>query len=327
MRLFFALLPFILISLVGCSTSQDIERKRERERSSKHHLGVSLEADAEENLPQVDQQQTGSFIGPTPTINEENFSESQEVSSTRLPIIAVSFSAGLARAMAHVKIVREFEKLQIKPSIVTGSGSGAIIATLVGFELNADLIEWRLFNFLSATAGVKLFSDEWHEHLDNILLDELKDRRIEQAKLTLLLPVYDKTTKKPVLLSRGSLREIIRAQFILNPNSQSSRYSASYTMEAFNAEKLEAAGADFVIGVDALGDNIRFLKTDSFLLGIYGRAVSAINREKDALKYYFKLPVDSVPIDANSQLELRNVRISKELNDKIIELQEKIKSW
>ena len=290
-------------------------------------MGVSLESSRGDSLPLVDQQQTGSFIGPTPTIDEENLVSSTQTTSSPLPIIGVSFSAGLARAMAHVKIVREFAKLEIKPNIVTGSGMGAVIATLVSFDLSADLIEWRLFNFLSSTADVKLFSKEWLESLDNILLDDLKDRRIEHARLTLLLPVYDRTTKQTVLLSRGSVREIIRAQFNLNPNSKSSKYSASYTLEAFNAEKLKAAGADFVLGIDALGDNIRFLKTDSFLLGIYGRAVSAINREKHELKYYFRLPVDSVPIDANSQQELRNVRIGKELSDKLIEAQESIKSW
>src|SRR5262245_39745294 len=57
------------------------------------------------------------------------------------PVIALALGSGGSRGFAHVGVIKALEAAGIKPEIVVGSSSGAIVAALYAAGLSAEQLE------------------------------------------------------------------------------------------------------------------------------------------------------------------------------------------
>ena len=61
--------------------------------------------------------------------------------SGRTPSVAVCFGSGSLHGYAHVGAIRAFQRLGLKPDVITGTSVGAIAGVLWAAGLDADAIE------------------------------------------------------------------------------------------------------------------------------------------------------------------------------------------
>lgn len=288
--------------LFSCTTTHKSERSKD---TTLQGAGVSLERDIlkRESSPKVDSQKAGEgAFGPLPVLkDDESFADSPNPTSL-LPVVALTLSPGMMRALVHTNVFKALKYEGLQVHIVSGTGMGAVFASMYAFGLSPDLIEWRVFNFLNKVEGLTIFSSEWREAVYEILLKDIANKRLEQANITLLIPVLDPDTDSVVLLSRGELKEAITSQF--NWTSQSDEnFLSPMLSEVYGAKRFRKFGADIIVGSNALGENFKFNSGDGFMSGVMGRVAGFIKKERTDLDFEIVLPVDEVSLDGGIELD------------------------
>lgn len=289
-------------------------------------LGVSIEAEEGSIIgPGITHQHVGSEVGPSPITEADEFSSLNEVRLT--PVVALNFSPGLMRSYLHLHTIRLLEAHDIVPTIISGTEMGAVIAVLYSFGVRADMIEWRFMQFLRETEGQRYGSRDWQDNLINVLLADIKDKQIEESLKTLLIPVYDREQRDLVFYRRGSIVELIRAQFRHNGGGESARTISPFPFNAVFSEELKSRGADILIGSNVLMDQINFESPDSFLFGLFGRAASRFDREVQNYDQMIIFNSALYPLDSRDQRQLRGVRPDESFVEQGVNAKKIIEQW
>lgn len=278
--------------------------------------GVALDNDDEKGTPQINPNAPSIGIGPE---NESTTTHQGELSERSL-VGALVLGPGLYNVAGQVASLALIKKLEPAPRIITGHGLGAWVASLYAFGQTPQLIEWKLFKFFSDAKELAPFSAQWREELASNMLGDLGDVDLSEAKMILLLPVYDKEAGQVVYLKRGNLRKLLLAN-VTTVDDAKNRYSTPIEWGYFSRQQFKSAGADFVIGIDVLASDVRFERPNDFLMGVYGRLIGWRSQMDNQFDFLVMLPWSGA-VDSTSRLSFKMLEARKEMQTKLMEIQE-----
>jgi NTE family protein len=132
------------------------------------------------------------------------------------PALGLALSGGGAYGAAHVGVLQELRARGIRPGIVTGTSSGALVAAAYAADLPLEVIEraarafrWSSIARMSMTPRLGLLdsgalTEAIHRTLgENLLIEDLPRRFAAVAT--------DLRTRRPVVIDRGPLELALRA--------------------------------------------------------------------------------------------------------------------
>jgi NTE family protein len=174
------------------------------------------------------------------------------------PVVALVLGSGGARGFAHVGVIKALESAGVKPDIVVGTSSGAIVAALYagGYsgrdlaDLAAELEETALIDF-------SFFGQGWvrGEALQSFVNRSLAHRPIERLERPFAVIATDQRTGGMVVFNRGDPGLAVRASasvpdLFIPPVIDGVTYVDGGLTSPVPVRVARAMGADFVIAVD-----------------------------------------------------------------------------
>lgn len=241
------------------------------------------------------QKESNGLIGPQ---FNENIPKKHVAIFERSPVISLIFGPGLYRVLAHISFLKILVNEKIKVNIVSGSGMGTLIAALYAKGHSPARIEWFFFKFLNKCKNLKLYSKKWFHVLKKLLIEEFNEENIEDLRLSLVIPLFDKKNNKIIYMRKGLLVPSLYLSLQPPDGSAHFNYSSSFQHEVFNKEKMNKLGADIVIGVDVLGNEMELADSKLYLSNIFSKAIERVKEEKEGLDLFFSLPLGNIPFDS-----------------------------
>lgn len=288
-----------------------------------HIVGVSSIDNQKDSFPSLKLEAMGAEIGPK-LLNDQSAAENQSKSA----VVALGFGPGLMRSFAAIDLLRALERKNLGPHMLHAVDMGVVVAALYGFGTSLDMIEWHFFNFLHETLDDEVLSEEWFKKAESILLKDIAENKISESKITLIIPVYSPIESKIIYPKDLTIKEIFRAQFRYKKSRLNKReYLSPVPYGVYFPTQLRQKGADIIVGVDFIGENINFQKPDSFMHGVYGRSTSIIKNEKINLDYLIELNFLVQPLDRINTQAFRDQYKQTELLDKINPLESLVNEW
>jgi NTE family protein len=171
--------------------------------------------------------------------------------------VGLALSGGGVLSAAHLGVLRELEKHNIKPDIISGASSGAVIGALYADggipSIEAFLTDMRNAKIFKRGNLSSLFPRRVFAQIRKCLEKNLKAKNFEELKTKFICVATDFLTGEPVYLSEGNIVDSVMA---------SSAYLAVFSVQEVNgrhlvdggisrnlpATILKAKGMDFVIG-------------------------------------------------------------------------------
>ncbi len=173
------------------------------------------------------------------------------------PKIGLALSGGAARGIAHIGVLQALEESNIKPDIVTGTSSGAIVAGLYAFDVPikeilstaADLKWFKMTDIRLSKLGL-LSNNKIGEFFD----DRLGRVNIEDAAVPLAIIATDIGSREKVVFEKGSLSGAVMASScipgIFNPVEINGRlFVDGLLVENLPIVSLKEMGAEILVGV------------------------------------------------------------------------------
>ena len=173
-------------------------------------------------------------------------------------LVALVLGGGGARGFAHVGVIKALEAAGIRPDIVTGSSSGAIVAALYagglsGVELErlaVDLDQGALIDF-------SLFGSGWvrGEALQDYVNGAVGNLPMEKLAKPFAVVATDAKSGKMVIFNRGNTGLAVRASssvpdLFIPPVIDGVAYLDGGLTSPVPVRVAKAMGADVVIAVD-----------------------------------------------------------------------------
>ena len=174
------------------------------------------------------------------------------------PLVALVLGSGGARGFAHVGVIKALEAAGVKPDLVVGASSGAIVAALYagGYsgvqlaELAGELDQTALIDF-------SLFGQGWvrGEALQAFVNRSLANRPIERLDRPFAVIATESPTGRMVIFNRGDPGLAVRASasvpdVFIPPVIGGVTYIDGGLTSPVPVRVARAMGADFVIAVD-----------------------------------------------------------------------------
>lgn len=193
-----------------------------------------------------------------PPLPEPSSAAIQTVRVHHRPVIALALGSGGARGFAHVGVIKALEASGIKPDIVVGTSSGAIVAAIyaagytaqqleaVASEVDeSDLIDVSVFD------GFRVLG----ERLARFVTDSVDHRPIEALPRALAVVATDAETGKMIVFNRGDPGLAVRAsaavpRVFVPPTIRGRQYIDGGLVSPVPVKLARAMGADIVIAVD-----------------------------------------------------------------------------
>ena len=288
---------FFVLSLTNCTTPSRNSSPEVKEEA----MTVEIKDFSERNIPKISNNQTQSPFGPLPDGPSEELSK--EKKSIKVPS-ALIISAGLYRSISTISLLRELKNIDRVPPVILGHGMSAAIASYFALGFEADFIEWKFFQFLEKAKGLKPFESEWSRVYEKVLLKELEKKQIEDAGLTLLIPIWNVKKRKTEFLKRGPLKEALMAN--VNYYKQLGKHhSPAMSFRFVDRPQLETMGIKKLYVVDILNNGISWIEGSGLLNGFFQKGASVILDEK--------LPIDAIIEYPISEFELDNAARAADL--------------
>ncbi len=281
-----SLFYLFLLILVSCSHSK---------KETPNFLGIDLDIDSEVKrpLPDLKKGQGAKKYGPPVT----TLFGARKKKSKRIPIVSLTLGPGVYRTMAFIPILKAIEENKIKIHFIGGHGLSAVIAAYYAFGFKPDLIEWKFHKLLTARGTLSPYSKEWRRELNRMIKKEFRKKRIEQANLNLFVPVYNSAKTRVEYLTRGNLSTSLMANLRLG-GEKKKQYRAAFSREVFGSHRMKNFGADLSIGLDVLGEELKWKKGDGFIVGTFARAVGKSKLESSKLSLYKKIELEGLELDS-----------------------------
>ncbi len=216
-----------------------------------------------------------SQIGPVPLENEGSFSNKKSSTEGTYKDVprALVLGPGLYRVLGQIALLKEMKIKGFKPQVILGHGLASIVAAYYAFGYAPDYIEWKFFKFINSLDEEKAFSKGWLRLVEKNLLDELKEKRIEEGRLTLIIPIRDRKSGRIIYLRRGALKSALMAN-LDHKGLISKKYEPAFTIALFSRSNLKKIGVQEVFLVDMVTDGITWGKGSGFLNGIFEKAAT-----------------------------------------------------
>ena len=176
----------------------------------------------------------------------------------RKPVFAVALSAGGARGLAHIGVLKVLEQNGITPDFIVGTSVGALLGAAFAAGVTVRQIEdvarsmrWRdLGSFSFSFTGVSTT-----DRMEKLLVRLMPTRTFEGLKIPLLVCATDIVTGERVIFRQGDLFTAIRASCALpgiySPVQVGARLCADGGMVAYlPTREAREAGGDVVLASD-----------------------------------------------------------------------------
>ncbi len=311
---------FIIIVSLFTSCGQMVSDPKGEDAGS---LGVDAFSANSRLVPDISKKKSGEGVGPVP--DEEVFQKTN--STKKIPAISLILGPGLNRVRCYIPILKNIEKEGIKVHIVSGSGMGAILASMYAMGLTPDKIEWQFHQFGRKAKEFKPFSSDWLEVVDQTFLKQLDGKKIQNGEKRLILPLYNIKQNKTVYLTRGDLYWTLQQQLILGQSLKKSNFMAPFHKEIYNLLEMKRLGADIVAGLDVLTKSVEFENVDHFLLGTYGKTAAIAKKEIETLGIYLAMNEKSPRLDSIAGMPEYLQRCNGAGESFAIRLKEYIANW
>ena len=185
-------------------------------------------------------------------------------------MLGLVLGGGGAKGSAHLGVLREFERLGIKPDLIAGTSIGAIIGAVAAAGYGATQIE-RVFRETTLRRLVSLDPARWgllgSDRLAEVLYDLLGDIHIEDLPIPFATVSVDLVSGHEIVLDHGSVVEAILASSAV-PGVFPPRRVGAYILAdggIRNNVPVNVArrmGAERVIAVNLIGDHEDFAVSD-----------------------------------------------------------------
>ncbi len=210
--------------------------------------------------------------------------------------MALMLGPGGYRTLSYLSLLKELHLRGETPHVIIGHGLGAVLAAYYAFGYKPDYIEWKLFKFTKKAKDAEIYTKEWLNLVEEFLIDDLVGKKIEQGKLTLVIPVYSRTDKTVRFLKRGDLKDTLMANVDLL-SVRSLAYRPAFYTERISKKILKELGIGKIMIVDLLVDGINWKKGKGLLNGHYQKAAQLTKDLKIEDKIMITYPLGKYPID------------------------------
>ncbi len=174
------------------------------------------------------------------------------------PLIALALGSGGARGFAHVGVIKALEAAGIKPDIVTGSSSGAIVAALYASGLSGVELERMAVELdQGALIDFSLFGSGWvrGEALQDYINEAVGNVPMERLAKPFAVVATDAKSGKMVVFNRGNTGLAVRASssvpdLFISPVIDGIPYLDGGLTNPVPVRVAKSMGADIVIAVD-----------------------------------------------------------------------------
>jgi len=299
----------IFILFVSCGTLKSTQSKSKNDNAQLAEVDVGDfggEKSANQSpvlSPPVETIRIGENGGNVYAQNEMQIAPNED--QVKRARIGLSFGPSLYRSLNYVSVLKSFEKNKIIPKAVTGTEFGAVVAAMYAMGMTPEVIEWNFYKYFKEKRNYRLYSNDWLEELDTLLLEKFKDKKIQETNKKFYITLYNPHSKKTYFFDKGNIRELLNLNFRLSSsvkNISKSSYTTAMESEVFNAKLMKKVGTDFVIGVDGLSTKFDFEDSNEFLIGIYGKVSGQIAKEKKSFDYFITLPLSSMSLDTTENV-------------------------
>lgn len=193
------------------------------------------------------------------------------------PRLGITLSGGGAFGAAHVGVLQVLEERGIRPGIVTGTSSGALVGSVVAAGLSGEDLERIARRFRWSRIAKWTFEPRWGLLDSNVVADAVgrllgHDPRIEDLSRRFGAVATDLRTRQAVVIDRGLLSTALRATIavpgLLPPVRLGGRLLADGGMvDNVPHSAARKLGADRVIVVHlhAKWENARMMRTTTKL--------------------------------------------------------------
>lgn len=266
-------------------------------------------------VPKIEETQA-TFVGPAPLGKELLFSKSSK--ETKKPS-ALILGAGVYRTLSHITLLKELRLKGEEPVVIIGHGLASIIAAYYAFGYEPDYIEWKFFKFLNELDNDQPYTKEWLQAAQIKLLDEFKNKRIEEGKLTLIIPVKDLENGKVMYKKRGSLLPYLKANIDLN-GYLSKRFRPAFTDSFVDKKTLTKIGIRRVLGVDLLTKGLSWKLGSGLLNGVFEKGATVTLNSEEKLDIMLVYPLSKYKVDDKkdiASLVFESKNIAREMLGKI----------
>ncbi len=202
------------------------------------------------------------------------------------PRIGLALGSGAARGWAHIGVLQALEEMDVRPDVISGCSSGAIVAGAYAGGNLKKLADWLVtltrrtvlgffdFSLLGGgvIAGERLF-DFFEEHIG--------DSPIEDLPVPFTAIATELTTGREVWLNAGSLLAAMRASISLPGMFTPCRIGGDWMIDGglvnpVPVSACRAMGAEVIIAVNVNGGILQAQFPDS-----QGKEKTAPDREAD----------------------------------------------
>ena len=174
------------------------------------------------------------------------------------PIVALALGSGGARGFAHVGVIKALEAAGIRPDIVAGSSSGAIVAALYAGGLSgAELERIAVELDQGALIDFALFGQGWvrGEALQDFVNRSVGNLPIERLAKPFAVVATDAKSGRMVVFNRGDTGLAVRASssvpdLFIPPIIEGVTYLDGGLTSPVPVRVAKSMGADIVIAVD-----------------------------------------------------------------------------
>lgn len=189
------------------------------------------------------------------------------------PRLALTLGGGGAFGAAHVGVIQVLEERGIRPGIVTGTSSGALVGAAYAAGLDGDAIAQITRRFRWSRIARWSFQPRWGLLDTRVVTDALTrllgaDPRIEDLERRFGAVATDLRTRRAVTIDRGPLSAALRASIavpgLLPPVHVGGRLLADGGMVdnvPFAAARKLGAERVIVVRLHAKWENVRMMRT------------------------------------------------------------------
>lgn len=293
---------FLTFFLVSCATKNNVNIPY-----SSVEVNSDFPGEPHLEISKVDEQREGEDEGETEEVEKK---------------YSIIFGPGVYLTSGLISVIRELEKEGEHILTISGHGLSAYFAAMFAFKYKSDYIEWQYYKFIEEVKDVKLFSKAWNKAYKEILLKDFVGKKFERAPISLILPVFDSTSKKVEWVERGDIYQTLLENIQVFPHLY--KKTAAFPWEFFSPFHFRNKGQSEFVAILPLSGRPTFQKPDGFFNGIYTKGISNFNKYQDSFKKVFRLPLENFKID----VPLKSISEDKNLisfaSNIILELKESV---
>lgn len=211
------------------------------------------------------------------------------MSASKRKKIGLALGGGGALGLAHIGVIKEFERAGIPIDFIAGTSMGAIIGGWYAASKDILYLEnlflklkfrdiFPLREFVRHKDGALASGDRIKKMLD----DNMKNLRVEDCRIPFAAVATDVKTGDEIVIKKGKLADAVRASaalpVILHPAQFDGKLAADGGLSnPVPADVVRSMGAEFVVAVDV---SHKWLKTEDDgsedTRGVYAAIMNAI---------------------------------------------------